>query len=70
MARIDPTKTEIWRVDIIESEAGWGQKINERVFFDNWEEARDHKNKFNNDQPKSDVVPSIYWFATGPFKVI
>ncbi len=50
-------------VDIIESEAGWGQKIDETISFDSREEAdlfcREYNEKYNN----QDKVPSWYMFA-------
>ena len=52
-----------YRVDIIESERGWGQKIDETKYFDNEAEARqfvkDYNTKYNN-QP---TVPDWYMRA-------
>jgi hypothetical protein len=51
-----------FKVAIIESERGWGQKIDEVREFDNYEEAvkfiKDHNAENNEDQ-----VPDIYWRA-------
>ena len=52
-----------YRVNIIESERGWGQKIDETKYFDNEAEARqfakDYNTKYNN-QP---TVPDWYMYA-------
>jgi hypothetical protein len=45
MARID--RPVGYRVDLIESERGWGSKIDEVLYFDNEEEAREYARAFN-----------------------
>lgn len=57
-----------WRVDIIESERGWGQKIDDRKFFDTEQEARDYVVEYNKDN-NLDYVPDWYMRADGPTKV-
>ena len=50
------------RVCIIESERGWGSKIDEMKYFDTLEEAEafcKHYNQFNTDL----VVPDWYMYA-------
>jgi hypothetical protein len=51
-----------YRVDIIESERGWGQRIDEIKYFDNEAEAREFCRKYNaqNDKP---YVPDWYMRA-------
>ena len=53
-----------YRVDIIESEAGWGQKIDETIQFDKLEEAEkfvyDYNQKYN---PPKENTPSWYMIA-------
>ena len=51
-----------FKVNVIESESGWGQKIDEVVEFDTYEEAVAYIEKTNakNNQSK---VPEIYWRA-------
>lgn len=53
-----------WRVEIIESELGWGSKVDEVKEFDTWEEAneftRDYNTKYN---PPSDNTPDWYMYA-------
>lgn len=54
-----------WAVDIIESERGWGQKLDETRTFDDYDEAlkfvREHNSK--NNKP---AVPDVYWYAQEP----
>jgi hypothetical protein len=45
MARVEHVTT--YRVDIIESERGWGSKIDESIYFDNEAEARKYVNDYN-----------------------
>ena len=45
MARID--RPVGYRVDLIESARGWGSKIDEVLYFDNEEEAREYARAFN-----------------------
>ncbi len=58
-----------WRVNIIESERGWGQKIDDIKFFDSEEEATAYVTQYNakNNEP---VVPDWYMYADGPTKVM
>ncbi len=57
-----------FRVDIIESERGWGQKIDETKFFDDASEAFKFVEDYNaaNDKP---TVPDWYMYATEPVRV-
>ena len=52
------------KVLIIESEAGWGQKIDEVKEFPTYDEAvtfvKDYNNKYN---PPMDITPSWYMYA-------
>ena len=45
MARIE--RPVGYRVDIIESERGWGSKVDEVLYFDNEAEAREYVRTFN-----------------------
>jgi hypothetical protein len=45
MARIE--KPTAYRVDIIESERGWGSKVDETLYFDNEAEALEYCRNFN-----------------------
>lgn len=57
-----------FRVDIIESERGWGQKIDEQKFFDDANEAYQFVEKFNA-KNNLDYVPDWYMYAQDPVKV-
>ena len=52
-----------YRVDIIESERGWGQKIDETKYFDNEAEARKYAADYNNKYNTSKEVPDWYMRA-------
>ena len=56
------TKTPKVKVEVIESERGWGQKVDEVLEFDTLEEANDYIKKFNsgNNLP---VTPDWYMYA-------
>lgn len=57
-----------WRVDIIESERGWGQKIEDRKFFDDEPKALEFVVEYNKEN-NLDYVPDWYMYATTPVKV-
>lgn len=61
------TKTR-WAVNIIESERGWGQRVDETRMFDDYDEALDFVEKYNaeNNLP---YVPDWYMFAEEPIAV-
>jgi hypothetical protein len=46
MPRINKLQ-EAYRVDIIESERGWGSKIDETIYFDSEAEAREYVREYN-----------------------
>lgn len=52
----------IYRVDIIESERGWGSKIDETKYFDNEHEAQAFCKKYNASNT-DEVVPDWYMRA-------
>lgn len=52
-----------YRVDIIESERGWGQKLDETIYFDNESEARKYAEDYNNKYNNLDYVPDWYMRA-------
>lgn len=59
---------DLWRVDLIESERGWGQKVDETKYFDNLPEAEAFVKEFNS-KNTAKVVPDWYMYATEPRKV-
>jgi hypothetical protein len=57
----------MWKVDIIESEAGWGQRVDQVKEFHTEQEAVEYKDGFNAENDL-DHVPSWYMYATDPYK--
>jgi len=58
-----------WRVDIIESERGWGSKVDDSVYFTDRTEAaawvKEYNDKFNPPVP----APDWYMMAVAPVQV-
>lgn len=69
MPRITPPG-KVYRVDIVESERGWGQKIDETLYFDNEDEARNYADDYNRKHNTLDYVPDWYMRAEYVGKVI
>lgn len=61
MAQI--TKPIAYRVDIIESERGWGSKLDETLYFDNEAEARKYVADYNAKYNTFEEVPDWYMVA-------
>lgn len=55
--------TTAYRVDIIESERGWGSKIDETMYFDNEAEARKYARDYNDKYNTATEVPDWYMRA-------
>lgn len=60
MARID--RPVGYRVDLIEYERGWGSKVDDTLYFDNEEEAREYVKTFNA-RNTATTVPDWYMIA-------
>lgn len=54
-----------YRVELIESERGWGAKVDEVKYFDEEQEAKDFVAEFNA-RNNEDTVPDWYMYATNP----
>lgn len=52
-----------FRVDIVEYERGWGQKLDETLYFDNELEARDFATNYNTKYNLPGPVPDWYMVA-------
>ena len=50
-------------VEIIESEAGWGQKVDETIPFDTYEEAQNYVLEYNARFNSQKEVPGWYMIA-------
>lgn len=57
-----------FRVDIIESERGWGQKVDEQKFFDSADAAWKFVEEYNA-QNTAPVAPDWYMQARNPVKI-
>lgn len=60
--KITKKRTVKHRVDYIESERGWGTKVDDTKLFDTEEEARAEVKRCNKDLP-TDHVPEYYYMA-------
>lgn len=56
-----------WAVDVIESEKGWGQRLDETRLFETHEEAIEFMKQFNSHNDKK-AVPDWYMYATLPYR--
>lgn len=54
-----------YKVQLIESERGWGQKVDKIEYFDDPVEAKQFVDAFNASNNK-DYVPDWYMYATDP----
>ena len=54
---------EAYRVDIIESERGWGSKVDETKYFSNELEAKAFVQKYNDQFNIAKAVPDWYMVA-------
>lgn len=57
-----------FRVTVIESERGWGQKVDEVKTFDTYEDAAAFRDRING-RNTSPIAPDIYWQASDPAEV-
>ncbi len=63
MARIE--KPVGFKVVIIESERGWGQKVEDIIYFDNEPEAREFVTNYNKDLPPG---PAPDWYMMAQYE--
>ncbi len=61
MKKTKPNDNKI-KVEIIESERGWGQRVDEVKYFSNKDEATKFCNDYNKENDKS-IVPDWYMYA-------
>ena len=55
---------EMYRVDIIESERGWGRKIDETKYFDDEIEAKQFVTQYNSRNPPG---PAPDWYMQAEY---
>lgn len=74
MANIKVEKKVVWAVDIVESEAGWGSKVDETLYWreEDEQEARsyvkEYNEKYNPPLKPGQQTPGWYMIAQGPYK--
>lgn len=57
-----------WRVDIIETERGWGSKVDHSKTFQTEKEATEWSAAYNKKYNNEPVVPAWYMYASAPQK--
>lgn len=62
---IDSTSTKNWEVALVESERGWGSKIDEYKYFETEKQANEFVKEFNSKNDK-DYVPDWFMYAKYP----
>lgn len=62
----DVVVTSQWEVDLIESERGWGQKIDSTRRFEAFKEAVEFQQEFNAENDFTKDVPDWYMIADTP----
>lgn len=55
----------MWKVVITEFERGWGQRVDETLYFDNEQEARDYARNYNTKHNPPGPVPD--WYMTADY---
>lgn len=68
MAQVHISGKGLFKVEIYESERGWGQKLDATVLFDNEKEAKEYVATYNS-KNISNSVPDWYMFASYAGKV-
>ena len=61
-------KTKSWRVDIYESECGWGGKVDDSIYFDTYEEAEAYRTEYNEKYNPPGPAPDWYMVALEPVR--
>lgn len=59
----------MWRVNIIESEQGWGQRIDEvKTFGEDYNKAKQFRDEYNA-KNNLDEAPDWYMYASDPYYI-
>jgi len=61
MAQINPMRA--YRVDIFEYELGWGSRLDESIYFDDEQEAKDYADNYNKKHNTEATTPDWYMVA-------
>jgi hypothetical protein len=54
-----------YRVDLVEHERGWGSKVDETLYFDNEDEARNYVQTFNT---RNTVKTAPDWYMVAEYR--
>lgn len=57
-----------WRVDVIETERGWGSRVEDTKYFDTEKKAKAWADAYNKKYNNEKVVPAWYMYAASPQK--
>lgn len=66
MARLKEGKVGSWAVDMLESERGWGSRVDETIYFETKDEAEAYKKDYNEKYNNKKNVPDWYIVAMSP----
>ena len=66
--KYERTEKSNFYVNLIESECGWGQRVDDTLYFDTVEEANEYVKRFNA-RNNLDHVPSWYMYADVPLPI-
>lgn len=58
-----------WKVQIIESERGWGSKVDDELYFTEENEARLYVKWYNDKYNPPGPAPDWYMIAEGPYQI-
>jgi hypothetical protein len=56
-----------YKVEMIESERGWGQKVDEVLWFKSEDKAKKYVEDYNGKYNNESSTPDWYIVATGPY---
>lgn len=59
----------VYRVNVWESEKGWGSRIDERIDYPTPEEAKAFVTEFNNSRTSPPETKDWYMWAEGPYMI-
>lgn len=61
--------SDVWYVDMYESEAGWGGKVDDTHYFISKDEAERFVKDYNTEFNSTKITPSYYIMAMKPVKL-
>ena len=70
MARLNEKKSGSWAVVMLESERGWGSRVEDTVYFETKDEAEVFRKEYNEQHNNEPIVPNWYIVALEPKLVL